>query len=213
MPFNPWEAMGYAVRSAHVVGPTKAAAIRLADDLVQPSSWPNRGKNSLACVASLSADRSHKIYTISKSGLGTTADVFWLPWGQNEIVQIKTLNESRAEFFLTSEFSGCYFIGCDGMVMHTAAGYKQDTGNNPAVTALKEMVEIGEDLDLDTSSSYVLSPGGGYKDASAFYGSKGEANRAVVLGWRSPTKDQWFFAYQDLTIGTTQFGVWRPLVA
>lgn len=182
MPVNPWEAIGYAIRAAHVVGPTKAAAVRLADDLAQPGTWPRRGKCALRVVASLSADRSHKVYTISKSGQGPTAEVFWLPWGQNETVQVRSLDNSGSNFFLTSEFSGCYFVGCDGILMHTAAGYKESSGRNPAATAHNEMVEMGEDLGLDTSRSYVLSPAGRYEGASNFYGGQGKPNRAVVLG-------------------------------
>lgn len=208
MPFNPWEALGFAVRAAHIVGPTPAAPVRLAEDLEQESG--ERGKTTLRCISTRGQD-GRKTYVISRSGDGAEAAVFWLPWGQNPTVATSVLDKSGADFFLTSGFSGCYFIGCDGAVMHTAAGYRISSGVHPARSALAELVELGEDLNFDADKAFVLGPAKDKGPVTATYGDGTAPFRAVVLGWRSLAKDQWFYAYQDLTLGTGEYAVWKPL--
>ncbi|MBC7908055.1 MAG: hypothetical protein H7Y60_15110 [Rhodospirillaceae bacterium] len=206
--------MTYAIRSAHTVGPTKGAAVRLDGDLVTVDA-PLAGARPLYSVRSPDSNDDNT-YTITDGGPGAVQMVYWLPWGQNAFAAISVLNKSAATIFLTSEFSGCYFIGCKNMVMHTAAGYTDD----PINSAWKELTEWGEDADKDTNERYVLAP---YKQpvhehVTAVYGAERGISRpvvvprAVVMGCRYPVEStNWLFAYQDLTIDTPDYGMWKPL--
>ncbi|XEY16672.1 hypothetical protein ABMY26_09325 [Azospirillum sp. HJ39] len=210
MAINPWTAIGYAIRSAHIVGDTKGAAVRLDNSIAEDET---RGVKTLYCGRAQSNDGSHNVYTITAEPGAHGEQVYWLPWGQNPMAAISALNNSGATFFLTSEFSGCYFVGCNGVVMHTAAGYKQNQGH-PLAHALAEMQEWGEELDQDTSQRFVLAPfsEGTRPGVTDVYGTAGTAHRSVVMGWKQPgTPPQWCFAYQDLTMTTSRFGIWRRL--
>jgi hypothetical protein len=208
----------YAIRSAHICGDTKGAAVNLSG-AIDTTSAPRRGVYDFRCQRS--SGGADNIYTISADGSGPTARVYWLPWGQNETVQIRTLDREGAAFFLTSGMSGCHFVGCDGVVMHTAAGYTRavQRGRHPADLAVEEMAEMADDFGFDADRKYVLSPNTPSQSgaATALYGASGDtsfgAPRAIVMGWKSPVTMQWFFAYQDLTVNTKKYARWSPLRA
>ena len=179
---------------------------------------PRKGALDLYAVRAPTADQSQNTYTVSTTPSGFSSKSYWLPWGHNELVHIDDLNKVGASFFLTSGFSGCHFVGCDGTVMHTAAGYR-----GGVQSAINEMDELGEDLGKVTDHKFLLTPATNAREPGvqefpglkSFYGDGRGVNagavRAVVLGWKDTDKNRWFFAYQDQTVRTEKFGVWNPL--
>lgn len=218
MSINPWDALMYAIRSAHICGDTKGAVVNMSG-AIDTTNAPSRGVYDFRCQRS--SGGANNIYTISADGSGPAAKVYWLPWGQNETVQIRTLDKEGAAFFLTSGMSGCHFVGCEGVVMHTAAGWDRAVrkNRNPADLAVEDMSEMAEDFGFDADRRYVLSPNTAsrYGAATALYGASGDRKygppRAIVMGWKSPDTRQWFFAYQDLTVNTRKYALWSPLRA
>jgi hypothetical protein len=213
MPINPWEALMYALRTAHLCGEVKGRAVYLDPDLENES----RGAVMLH-ITRVTEDNDY-VYNISTHSSADSFQklVYWLPWGQNETVHISSLNRYNTDFFLTSPMSGCYFVGCDGVVMHTAAGYKDNIGkySNPVRYAFDEMTEWEVDSG-PIRNTFVLSPAHRYKFATSYYGdgiptsNNPGGPRAVVMGYKK-SATQWFFAYQDMTIATSNFRSWKGL--
>ena len=210
MPIDPWEALRVTVRAAHLLdSPIKGAKVELVDTAALRS-----GLTNLYAVRSASSDGKYNRYTISPNQSAFSASVFWLPWSQgtDSGASIAALERAGAHLFLTAGLSGCHFVGCDGAIVHTDAMLFAESG-------LKTIDDVLED-DIDPTTKFVLYSAdnpkpfenpGAFPGTTVSYGVKGTPSRAIVMGWRSADKDQWFFAYQDVTQGSTQFGLWKPL--
>jgi len=215
MAINPWEALMYAIRCAHIVGSTKGAAVTI-DDTVRLAD--DKGAMTLYCARERINGASH--YTITKDENEFSKQVYWLPWkeGKNETATIELLDRSGAEFFLTSSMSGCHFVGCDSVVMHTAPGFAKMPIDDPVDAALDSINVLSDRLGrfgFSTDNTFILSPSTGNvaaKSTSNYGNSGGTLNpipRALVMGWK--LDKQWFFAYQDLTIDTNEHAKWKKL--
>ncbi|HWA63971.1 MAG TPA: hypothetical protein VG939_21545 [Caulobacteraceae bacterium] len=214
MAIDPWEALRGAVRVAHLLGPTRGAIVGLGGTLITDHP-PGRGVRTLYAVRAPSADRANNTYTLTTDAADHAAQVYWLPWGHNEMATIDTLDRSGADLFLTSEFSGCHFVGCDGVIMHTAAGYKSGVAS--------ASVDMDDRMEGEVQAPYALTPANNANEPGvaqfggpvSFYGktvvADAGAPRAIVVGWKSPLTQQWFFAFQDTTVRTTDYGMWNPL--
>lgn len=220
MAFDIWTALGYAIRVAHQLGPVRGRPVELAGRLAANDA-PPRGARDLYC-ARVRNDAGTPTYVLSDEQVGSAAaqKVYWLPWAQNEAVQIATLDRAEVRFFLTSAMSGCHFLGCNGMVMHMAAGYRQGSGQSPVEHGLTQMVDMGADCGFNTDGRHVLSPADFQQQPTGAmrfsYGTRSPgagASRAMVMGWKSGQEhqEQWFFAYQELTLRTASYSVWHPL--
>jgi hypothetical protein len=210
LPIDPWEALRVTVRAAHLLdSPIKGAQVEL-DGTAQLKS----GLTNLYAVRSAGPGGKYNRYTISPNQSAFRAGVFWLPWAQGRDMgaSIASLERAGAYLFLTAGLSGCHFVACDGAIVHTDAMLFAESG-------LKTIDDVLED-DIDPTKKLVLYSAdnpkpfedpGAFPGATATYGVKGAASRAIVMGWRSADKGPWFFAYQDVTPASTQFGLWKPL--
>ena len=132
-------------------------------------------------------DGKHPIYaidTMPHGGRSFRHQVYWLPWSHNEAVGLNTLDDSNADMFLTSGFSGCHFVSCDGVLMHTAAGY---------AAVAESTLPVAEAFKFDRRGGSPTVP------------------RAIVMGWRPRQTKHWFFAYEDIDAARKDYRIWKPL--
>jgi hypothetical protein len=195
MSIGPWEELHYTIRKAHLLGPTRGATVHIFGPLVDERKMPPRGVLDLYATrifepsldGIFTPDGKHPIYAIDTMPHGERSfrhKVYWLPWSHNETVGLNTLDDSNADMFLTSGFSGCHFVSCDGVLLHTAAGY---------AVAAQSTLPVAEAFNFDRRGGSPAAP------------------RAIVMGWRPRQTKHWFFAYEDINAARKDYDIWKPL--
>jgi len=225
--FDPWEALRVAVRVANLqrIGPTKGAIVQLQGRLANLDDSPAQGVIPAYAERLPGSDGTTNFYYIydeRPDDSAKMAGVYWLPYKThlNPTVEINTLNNSGAALFLSSGLTGCHFLGNAGLLMHSAAQESPIDAQHQLVKHSKLLSETnsgnqlpGKEFALMSAESRAIDGIEEKVRGKSFYGVQHPRgyNEAVVLGWKSLQNNQWFFAFQEQTWETGNFGLWTAL--